>query len=351
MANCVAVTLLEAIPEYAIVLNKQRQIIAANQRMLEALGGRAMESLLGARPGEVLRCAYVENAPNGCGTGKRCASCGTVNTILDALRSQSSRACETQLLSLNGTLEMLVQATFIMLDECEFVVVAMRDVSSETRRQVLERVFFHDVLNTIGGVYGLSEYLLDEDLEPAQEIECKHDIYRLSRLAIEEIITHRQLLDAERGDLLVQKQEVAVPALLRDVVALYRHHRVAQARTLRLGDMPEASLVTDEQLLRRVLANLVKNALEATPKLGVATVSAEDRGQEMAFLVHNPGAMPDEVQEQIFQRSFSTKAKNGRGVGTYSIKLFTEKYLGGRVSFTSTESEGTTFTVLLPKAK
>ena len=69
----------------------------------------------------------------------------------------------------------------------------------------------------------------------------------------------------------------------------------------------------------------------------------------MAFLVHNPGAMPEEVQEQIFQRSFSTKAKNGRGVGTYSIKLFTEKYLGGRVSFTSTEHEGTTFTVVLPK--
>lgn len=57
--------------------------------------------------------------------------------------------------------------------------------------------------------------------------------------------------------------------------------------------------------------------------------------------------MPDEVKLQIFQRSFSTKGR-GRGIGTYSIKLFTEKYLEGKVSFTSKEGEGTVFTVELP---
>ncbi len=182
------------------------------------------------------------------------------------------------------------------------------------------------------------------------ELECKRNVNRLSRLVIEEIVTHRQLLAAERGDLQVLRKEVDVAALLADVVVLYRHHRVAQARTLRLGDVPKTLLITDEQLLRRVLANLVKNALEATEKLGTVTVWAEEREQDMVFRVHNPGAMPPEVQERIFQRTFSTKAKLGRGLGVYGVKLFTESYLDGQVSFTSTERDGTTFSVVLPKS-
>ena len=50
---------------------------------------------------------------------------------------------------------------------------------------------------------------------------------------------------------------------------------------------------------------------------------------------------------KIFQRSFSTKGE-GRGLGTYSMKLLTERYLGGRVSFTTSADEGTIFKVALP---
>jgi sensor histidine kinase regulating citrate/malate metabolism len=52
---------------------------------------------------------------------------------------------------------------------------------------------------------------------------------------------------------------------------------------------------------------------------------------------------------RIFQRNYSTKSDSGRGLGTYSMKLFGETYLGGKVDFTSSESEGTTFHLRLPK--
>jgi hypothetical protein len=58
--------------------------------------------------------------------------------------------------------------------------------------------------------------------------------------------------------------------------------------------------------------------------------------------------MPELVRLQVFRRSFSTKPPAGRGIGTYSAKLITERYLGGSLSFTSSEEEGTTFTVTLP---
>jgi sensor histidine kinase regulating citrate/malate metabolism len=58
--------------------------------------------------------------------------------------------------------------------------------------------------------------------------------------------------------------------------------------------------------------------------------------------------MPEAVRMQIFQRSFSTRG-TGRGIGTYSIRLLTEKYLKGTVVFTSSDPEGTIFFVELPK--
>ena len=57
--------------------------------------------------------------------------------------------------------------------------------------------------------------------------------------------------------------------------------------------------------------------------------------------------MTEAVRHQIFQRSFSTKGP-GRGLGTYSVKLFTEQYLKGKVGFESLEGKGTTFFVSLP---
>jgi sensor histidine kinase regulating citrate/malate metabolism len=53
---------------------------------------------------------------------------------------------------------------------------------------------------------------------------------------------------------------------------------------------------------------------------------------------------------QVFRRSFSIKSPVGRGIGTYSAKLITERYLGGSLSFTSSEEAGTTFAVTLPRS-
>ncbi len=63
---------------------------------------------------------------------------------------------------------------------------------------------------------------------------------------------------------------------------------------------------------------------------GVVPADAE----MIEFWVHNHAVMPESVQRQVFQRSFTTKGR-GRGLGTYSVKLLTERYLeGGLVHLT-----------------
>ncbi|MCD8492801.1 MAG: ATP-binding protein [Geovibrio sp.] len=50
------------------------------------------------------------------------------------------------------------------------------------------------------------------------------------------------------------------------------------------------------------------------------------------FRVYNKGFIPREIQARLFHRNVSTKGA-GRGLGTHSVKLLTEKYLKGRVGF------------------
>jgi sensor histidine kinase regulating citrate/malate metabolism len=57
--------------------------------------------------------------------------------------------------------------------------------------------------------------------------------------------------------------------------------------------------------------------------------------------------MNEDIQLQIFNRSFSTKAAD-RGLGTYSMKILTEKYLKGKIYFTSKPETGTSFIIEIP---
>jgi len=69
----------------------------------------------------------------------------------------------------------------------------------------------------------------------------------------------------------------------------------------------------------------------------------------VSFHVWNQGEIPEGIALRVFQRYFSTKHGTGRGLGTYSMKLLGERYLGGRVVFTTEAAAGTTFRCNLPR--
>lgn len=353
LANRLAVTLLDAIPDLALVLNTNRQIIAFNRRVLQTLGVDGPERVVGLRPGEAVQCVNCKDAPNGCGTGRECRVCGAVNATLEAIetRGSATRECRirTERGEDGGALDLEVQATFFCVDGTELVMLAMRDISAEKRRSVLERAFFHDVLNTAGGLQGIAELLCYGEDDPQSEAEYIEDLRRMSQQIVDEIVAHRQLLAAERGELELDMTPVAIPELVDSVAELYRHHSVAEGRHLVVAECPDSQMLTDPTLLRRVLGNLVKNALEAVGEGETVTISAAQADGAVRFSVHNPGAIPEDVARQVFQRSFSTKGGSGRGIGTHSVKLLAESYLGGKVTFASTEAEGTTFTVEVPE--
>jgi signal transduction histidine kinase len=345
-------TMLDAIAIPAIVLNECRQILAANRSLLKLLGVDS-SVLIGKRPGEVMGCAYWPEGPDGCGTTRHCLTCGAVSAIMEsrAQQVQVTRECRMTLDHTldGGALDLRVTASAVTVEGELVTVCILEDISREKRLNVLSRVFFHDVLNTAGGIQGYAHLL--EETAP-QGSETGVELQQLGRLAdqlVAEIESQRDLTLAESGDLVLNLEAVSTTELLSELRALYLGHDVGQRRRIVLDNPWDGRIVTDVRLLSRVLGNMLKNALEATKTGGTVTLRCTHDAGYAEFSVHNPSCMPEEVQLQVFQRSFSTKGAAGRGIGTYSMKLLGEQYLGGQVAFRSSPSDGTTFVLRLPR--
>lgn len=337
--------LLNTIPSFVLILNRERQILLANDAVEGLARALGRETYEGMRPGEFLACRHAVAAEHGCGTAEACRTCGAVEAILAANAGQR-RAQECRIATVDGTaFDLRVTASPFEWQHRSYAFLVIEDISHEKRRHLLERVFFHDVLNTAGSVSGIAALLADE---PALTYDLKDDLLLSAETLVNEIKSQRMILAAEHGELQPQMVPVKAREALASVRQLYRNHPVATERKVELESSGAGGVVrTDPAILHRVLANMLKNALEASARGGTVWLGADEEPGTCTFWCHNQGMIPREVALQIFQRSFSTKGR-GRGIGTYSIKLLGEKFLGGEVSFSSSIEAGTRFQLRLP---
>jgi signal transduction histidine kinase len=340
----VVTAVLDAADAALVVLNPERQIVAFNSRVADLEGPG---DVLGARPGEALGCVNAQG-PGGCGAAPACETCGALGAILGS--QERGRPVEAEcLVQTEGpagkALEFNVRATPVTVEGTRFTVLSLRDISSEKRRDALEQTFFHDVLNTVAGLRGWAQRLQRTGVERTASARIDFLTVQIER----EIRDHRALLLAESGALVAERSPLRTGELLNDVAIVFSGHPVARDRRLALGPpADDVEILSDRSLLTRVVINMVRNAFEATPEGGAVRLACERDAGAVGVRVHNQAVMPRVVQERVFHRSFSTKGQRGRGLGTYSMKLFGERYLGGEVSFVSTEREGTVFSIRLP---
>jgi len=340
-------TFLDAIPDIFLVVNSTRQIVFANKSALGFFGVSDPAELWGRRPGEAARCVHCGEAPGGCGESRSCKVCGAFLAICGGLAGYSPVE-ECRLLSLDGRpYDLRVWAQPFVLAGESFALLSIQDISDEKRRQVLEKIFFHDILNTAGGLHSVGEIM--EISSPEEMTELSGLVSMLSSQLLDEIHAQRQMLSAERGDLPVRMAPVRSGTLIDRLITSYRKNPVSNGRLIECAvPCDDVEFTTDPALLNRVLGNLLKNALEASrPGHRIEIGCHLDATGEVEFFVQNPGVIPESDQLQIFQRSFSTKGY-GRGIGAYSVKLLTERYLQGRVGFTSNTEDQTRFFVRLP---
>lgn len=342
--------LADCLPQPVMVLNQCRQLVFGNQALCALLGSADLAPALGRRPGELFGCIYAEAGPGGCGTSEFCRECGAVKAILGGLAGRLEiQECRMLRRVEHGlqALDLRVHSVPFAVNGEDYTVFSVLDVSHEKRRRILERIFFHDILNTAGGVCGLLG-LLREDA-PAAVAEDLGGLHSSMETLLEEIYSHRDLLAAEHGELVPRLQEVRAGDVLRQAVGRYAQHPMTRRRAIAVEGYPEAELESDPVLLGRILGNMLKNALEAVPPGSTITVGGSVEADSVRLFVRNPGQMDSSAARQVFKRSFSTKG-DGRGLGTYSMRLLAERYLGGSVGFSNADGF-VEFSLALPRKR
>lgn len=343
--------LLSVTSSVVCILNEHKRIIFANDVLINQYGFDLDRDLVGLRFGEVMNCVNMKSPGAVCGLTDKCKYCGANYTFNDFWEKQEPVVNECRLVrEIDGVVQQLdleITARPFHMKQ-DYMIVSLVDVTDLKRRDILERIFFHDIINMAGSLSGILELL--------KEPEHRHDesffdvAASLSLQIIEEIKGQQHVLKAEKGELEVNVLQMKMDEFLSELCNKVKYSQEAFERHIEVTDFSDnVSFVSDPVLLNRVVFNMAKNALEAIPRGGKIRIEAYKKGDNIRIEVHNQTLMDEDVRNQLFQRSYSTKGKN-RGIGTYSMKLLGERYLKGTVNFRSTEAEGTIFYIEIPRS-
>lgn len=338
--------LFDSMPVFVAILNQHRQIIFANKQFASFLKTTDLDSFLGKRPGEAINCAHSHECAGGCGSSEACSVCGAVNAILLSQKNGSS-GMECRITLENGDpLDLLIFTNQHKILNSHFTVFTAMDISSQNRRKALERIFFHDLLNTTGALKGFLDMM--KNAPEAERDEYINFSKNIAEHLVEEIMCQKELALAEDHELHITPSLFSTHDILKETIMVYEKHMVSIGKPVLISPQTDDVVIgNDKTLIRRIIGNLVKNALEANDEGESVELCCKKENDAVIFSVSNPKVMTKSVRLQIFQRSFSTKGQ-GRGLGTYSVKLLAERYLKGKVSFISEEGKGTTFYVRFP---
>lgn len=217
----------------------------------------------------------------------------------------------------------------------------------EQLRQNLTHMIIHDLRSPLSAVMMGLEMLKITATGPARERDLKLvDASFTSALRMSEMVT--SLLDVSRleaGEMPLQKTVIELGPVVREVIASIGP--LALARQINLhGPLEDARALCDVDLIRRVLTNLITNAVKFTPAHGQVQVALFTEGARVRVTVKDsgPGIAP-EHHRRIFEKFGQVEDRNARlgtGLGLTFCKLAIEAH-GGQIGVASEPGRGSAF--------
>lgn len=212
----------------------------------------------------------------------------------------------------------------------------------------------HELRTPLTSIRGSAEALLRNGTTlDGERVRAFAHIIKTQGEQLQELLDNLlQLSQLEAGTLRLQRQNVAMPPLLRTLLAQAR----AQFPDLRLQaavepDLPPVSV--DARRMEQILQNLLDNAAKYSPPNGVITLSAQRVAQQIEVGVRDqgPGIPPDE-REQVFERFYQVARPArqygaGAGLGLAICKALVEAH-GGSIWIEAPPSGGTLVCLRLP---
>ena len=201
----------------------------------------------------------------------------------------------------------------------------------------------HEIRNPLTSMKGYTEFLLMDEKE---EVRREHfDIILDEIERVNDIVEEFMLLAKPKADLLAVKN---VNSIISNTLSLFMYELKKKKVDLSFKtDIPELPVLCDEQRLKQVFINFIKNSVEAMPTGGQLSITVEKHEQFAKIVVSDTGiGIPKDKLSKIGDPFFTTK-ENGTGLGLMiSFKIIQSH--NGRLEIDSQENAGTTLTLLLP---
>lgn len=231
----------------------------------------------------------------------------------------------------------------------------IRAAKAKALQETLNEAIIHDLKNPMTSIVGCISVLNTEPFD-------RENQDRLLRLALISCRTQMDLLETlvdtsriEYGEMRLQKEPILarefVDSCISDVTGAADHLGVRMEDS---SDGPLSdSFIADADLMRRVVTNLLQNAIKYTPRGGAVSLGAACNNGKVSLEIHDTGiGIPQDQIGRLFKKYFRVEGgeqstRRGSGLGLYFCKLVVEAH-GGSIDVRSETGNGTTVRIMLP---
>ncbi len=220
-------------------------------------------------------------------------------------------------------------------------------------REDMERISRHDLRTPLNVVINLPQMLLEDEMLDFDEDTrtCLDTILRAGYRMLSMIDMSLDLVKMEQGNYALKPVSVDLAGVVRKVTADLKVHAAANDVSLVVvtpASEDDVSAILGEELLcYSMIANLVKNAIEASPRHETVTLHLAPN-PNTCLAIHNHGVIPAEARPVFFEKYSTFGKEGGTGLGTYSARLIAQT-MAGDMTFETSEDAGTLIAIQLPR--
>ncbi|CAN2050061.1 histidine kinase [Candidatus Magnetomoraceae bacterium gMMP-1] len=227
-------------------------------------------------------------------------------------------------------------------------------VEAARLREDVERITHHDLKTPLNAIIVLPQMMMTHDNIPTDFLEYLKIIEESGLIMLDMINLSLDMFRMEKKMYQIQPVPLNVAQVIRKIVN--DTESLAMSKKLSVvilingkpaGSEVNFSVLGEELLCYSMLANLIKNALEASPEGYKITVELTDEEDMSVISIHNKGTVPRDIRDRFFDKYVTSDKTTGTGLGTYSARLIAETQ-GGSIDLETSEEKGTTVTVRLP---
>ncbi|MBF0211218.1 MAG: hybrid sensor histidine kinase/response regulator, partial [Desulfamplus sp.] len=226
-------------------------------------------------------------------------------------------------------------------------------------REEIDRISRHDLKTPLNSIISIPRILLQDSCRLApDQVELLEMIEQSGHIMLNMINLSLDMFKMEKGSYKLNPVPLNILSVIKKIIFDLRSLTDAKAIKFNLlindladniraaSDCDIFGVLGEELLCYSMFANLIKNAVEASPNSETVTIKLLNKifeTEQVEIAIHNKGVVPLSIRDNFFEKYATAQKKGGTGLGTYSAKLMAQT-LGGEILMSTSEADGTTIT-------